>query len=312
MGRLYVGLDALDARDWPKAEALFREVVGAARDPQLLAFAYIGLAASLHHAGQTPEAIEAFGEASRLLQGIPSGHVYLAQNLEQIGDREGAWKLLARGMEEDPDNGVLLLYAIEFLQRSGREADARAVQQEVLGRGRLPADAFSLRKFGEGLIRIKEFELAVRAFRQLLEVDPDNVDAPPNLAGFLNMLGRPREAEPHARKAVELKPDHHLGHGLLGWTLHGQQRWAEAERSLRTAMKLRPDVPDHMMLLGDTLRRLKQLDEAEELLRKGLKIKPRDAQGHYWLGEVLRELQREKEAEEMFRKARELQQRKGP
>src|SRR5262249_48770212 len=83
--RLLAALIHLKRREFAEVEALCREVCQSSKSPLLLAGAYelIGVIKSFQR--MESEALEAFREASRYSQGIPSGHVYVAQKCEQLG-----------------------------------------------------------------------------------------------------------------------------------------------------------------------------------------------------------------------------------
>lgn len=305
IGRLAEAQSALAAKDWKKAETLCRAIIDSTQKTALLSLAYERLGAALHGQQRTPEAITAFGESLRISQGIPSGHVYLAQKLEQVRDLNGADRLLGRGLKEDPDNAALLLYVAGFLRRQGREQEARTIQKKIAG-ARFPGDVVSLFKLGKGLMEIRENAASETAYRKLLELEPDHFEGNVNLAGALNHQGKYRDAEPYALKAAQLRSNSHWGHHVKGWALYGQGRLAEAEEPLRRAVELEPKFPDSPLMLGDTLRRLKQYAAAEPFLRKGIELSPRDPRGYGWLSEVLRELGNVKEADDLLRRANEL------
>jgi tetratricopeptide (TPR) repeat protein len=313
IGRLQQAQLAMDARDWNKAEELCREVLQSAKNPGIKVTAHMGRAGALYKLGRTTEAIKVFGEASRISQQIPSGHVLLAQQREQVKDLKGAESILGRGLKEDPDNAALLVYAIGFLQRLGRERenDARVIRQK-LRQARLPNDNPSLVKLGRDAMRIKDYPVAEKAFRKFLQDEPDHFEVNVNLAITLNHLKRPKDAEAIASKFVKTRPDSHWLHLALGWALYEQQRLTEAEGPLRKAHELNPNDGERCLMLGDTLRRLTKTAEAEKYLRRGLKLAPNFAPGYDWLSEVLRTQGHDDEAKKMLRKAEELRARQAP
>jgi Tfp pilus assembly protein PilF len=79
------------------------------------------------------------------------------------------------------------------------------------------------------------------AFRHAVQVDPGHAEAHNDLAWLLltgpKELRDPKEALPHARKAVELTPERATYHNTLGVALYRSDQFAEAvpvlEKSLR-------------------------------------------------------------------------------
>src|SRR5262249_53404849 len=144
--------------------------------PLLLAGAYelIGVIKSFQR--MESEALEAFREASRYSQGIPSGHVYVAQKCEQLGKLEETKTSLTEGLKQEPTNAALLVYAIEFHQRHGQPEQAQALRG-LLREAEFPTDARSLFQLGCGLMRIKEYKLAAKALQQHLKLEPTHTAA---------------------------------------------------------------------------------------------------------------------------------------
>ncbi|HEY7315230.1 MAG TPA: serine/threonine-protein kinase [Gemmataceae bacterium] len=174
--RLMVAYNHVKRREFAEAETLCREVCQASKSPQLLAMAYdfIGVVKTVQR--MESEALQAFREASRYRQGIPSGYVYVAQKCEQIGKLEEAKTSVTEGLKQEPTNAALLVYAIEFYQRHGQPEQAQALRP-LLKEAEFPTDARSLFQLGCGLMRIKEHKLAAKALQQHLKLEPTHTAA---------------------------------------------------------------------------------------------------------------------------------------
>jgi serine/threonine protein kinase/Flp pilus assembly protein TadD len=323
---------ALSTRDWPKAEKIGRALVASVRYLDLLkspdekrrlsvhgkgpvadslVLAYQGLGAALQKQDRTPEAMQAFGEASRIIQAIPSGHVYIAQQLLKAGDRAGAEGLLVNGWDEDAENAALLVYSVDYLRDQRKLAEADKLKQ-MLAKAKLPDDPPSLLKVGRRLLALDEFDLAEQALRRFRDAEPDDFLGAVEHATALMRLARFKDAEPVAEAVVKLRPESYLGHWLLGWSRFERKQHDRAEAPLRRAVERKADEPAPTIMLGANLRELKQLDEAEKLLRRGLDLDPRHAYACFALSEVLRDRGDLKAANEMYAKALKLKQGETP
>ena len=144
---------------------------------------------------------------------------------------------------------------------------------------------------------------AERIYRQVLQVEPRNVDA-------LHLLGLVAHQLGINAQAVELiESAHRFGRpqaaslNSLGKAYLGLGRPDEARRSFRKALALQPDYAEVHNNLGVALRELGRPDEAERSYRRASTLQPDDAQAHYNLGNALRDLGRLDEAGQSYRRA---------
>jgi len=140
-------------------------------------------------------------------------------------------------------------------------------------------------------------------YRQILQTDPNNVDAHAELGTLLTDTGRPQEAEYHYRQALAQNPANAVVHYNLGNALRKLGRLDEAERCYRKTVALKSDIPEAHYNLGTTLKDLGRLEESEHNFRRALALRPGFAEAHNNLGTVLAELQRWEEAEHSYRQA---------
>jgi serine/threonine-protein kinase len=208
-------MKARDAKDWKTAEELFRRVHSSTKDRIIMATAYLGQGEALVGLGRHVEAIKAYGEASRINHALPSGHAFLALQSERVKQLDAAHKILMRGLEEDGENAALIVFAIEFFRRHGK-SEEMARFKEALPRIKFPADAHSLFKVGSDLHAIKEFALADKAFRTLIQSNPDRFAGTTNLdtillqshfalSEALRAQGKEEEAKEWYKKGLKLK-----------------------------------------------------------------------------------------------------------
>jgi tetratricopeptide (TPR) repeat protein len=120
-----------------------------------------------------------------------------------------------------------------------------------------------------------------------LDDHPDAPDLIYDLALVAEKLDRIDEAEARLKKLVELKPDDAQALNALGYTLVDRTpRTSEGLALIERAHKLSPSDPFILDSMGWALFRLGRLDEAETYLKRALAERP-DAEIAAHLGEVL-------------------------
>ncbi|WP_269606508.1 tetratricopeptide repeat protein [Prochlorococcus marinus] len=148
--------------------------------------------------------------------------------------------------------------------------------------------------------KLKEAELSAR---KAIELNPDFGKAYSNLGSILNDLGKSQEAELSTRKAIELNPNFTEAHSNLGNVLRDLGKLQEAELSTRKAIELNPNFTEAHFILGNVLRDLGKLQEAELSTRKAIELNPNFTEAHSNLGNILSDLGKLQEAESSTRKA---------
>lgn len=104
-----------------------------------------------------------------------------------------------------------------------------------------PNDPYLLQLDGNLKWRERRWKEAERSYQQLLDLDPNWVDAQ-NKMGYLSMSqGRFAEAEDRFRTYRYVAPDQANPHDSLGELLVLVGRFDEAEKELEAALRLRPD-----------------------------------------------------------------------
>ena len=149
-------------------------------------------------------------------------------------------------------------------------------------------------------------EEAIKLYRSVLKVQPDNVIIYYNLGVTLREFGKIDEAEASYKRAIELKSDFILAHYNLGNTLKAQGKFEEAKVSFKKAIELKPDYIEAHHNLGSTFERLNKLNEAEASYKKVIKLKPDLAEAHNNLGMTINKLGRLDDAVTCYKKAIEL------
>jgi Flp pilus assembly protein TadD len=147
-----------------------------------------------------------------------------------------------------------------------------------------------------------QWQAAVAAYRQALQLAPELVTARNRLGVTLNKLGRHHEASTELRAAVQRSPGTAFLHNNLGFSLYLEGHYAEAERALARAVELQPTFRRAHMNHGLVLAKLNRFDEA--LAAFCLAGPPADA--HYNVAILQTEAGRYIEAVQSLQRALEL------
>jgi tetratricopeptide (TPR) repeat protein len=147
---------------------------------------------------------------------------------------------------------------------------------------------------------------AERLYRQILESDPQHIDALHLLGVIAGQSGKYEIAISHIRQALALKPDFALAHKNLGKFLEDQGKLHEAATSYAQALRCNPDYAEAHFSLGNVLRDQRKLEAAADCYRQAIRIKPEHVDAHNNLGNVLKELGRLDEAVRHYIRALEV------
>ena len=166
------------------------------------------------------------------------------------------------------------------------------------------------RKLAEGnaikaeIYRHKNWEVAERESRRMLQAEPRKAFRHADLAQVLFSQHKYAEAEVEHRKAVEIDPKELWYYLDLANDLSRQSKHAEAEYQCGRAIEI--DPKDGYVCMGRALSRQNRYTEAEAQYKKAIEISPRDAAVYVALGSVLSSQEKDAEAEAQYNKAVEI------
>ena len=146
-------------------------------------------------------------------------------------------------------------------------------------------------------------EQAGTIYKQILDVDPDNVDALHFLGVAVHQGGRAKAALEYLDRALELMPDHPDALCNRGNVHRSLKNLEKAEADYRRALERRPDDPNTLGNLGTVLRGRGDPEGAIALYRTVLAKKPDHANTWQNLGAALDALERRAEAVAAYREA---------
>jgi tetratricopeptide (TPR) repeat protein len=129
-----------------------------------------------------------------------------------------------------------------------------------------------------------QWQEAEQLYRQVLEVDPRQVDALHLLAAITGQTGRETLAVDYLREVLRLQPGLAAAHNNLGNALAAQGKYAEATTCFQEALRLKPDYAVAYNNLGNSWNDLGNLVEAVGCFRRALELNPALSGAHYNLG----------------------------
>jgi uncharacterized protein (TIGR02466 family) len=131
---------------------------------------------------------------------------------------------------------------------------------------------------------------AIKAYRQILAVDPGSVQARTFCGAALLDQQRTDEAAQILQMAVSMDPNNVDALCYLGNAQQETGRLAAAEKSYRRVLAIRPDFARAHNNLGVLLKKLGREGDAAACFRRAVEIEPRYAQAYNNLSDVLLEL----------------------
>jgi tetratricopeptide (TPR) repeat protein len=113
---------------------------------------------------------------------------------------------------------------------------------------------------------------AEQLYRQVLEIDPNHVDALHLLGLTCASLGRSEQAAEFLGRAVQIRPDFAEAQNSLGTLLEKQGKLEEAAHCYRQARALRPELAHVHNNLGQVLASQARLTEARACFEQALRL----------------------------------------
>jgi len=180
------------------------------------------------------------------------------------------------------------------VRRNPRDANAHALLGVLLLKARhLEEGATAVRRALElnpkmrdmqavlatALFELGQYEAAVEAFRTALRFQ-DAAYLHQGLADALRLLRRFKEAEPGARRALELEPDNTAFLLSLAAVLNGQERLEDTLALIRRVSALEPGNADAWRDQARLLMRLSRHEEAIAAYRELTGLRPDDVQAY--------------------------------
>jgi Flp pilus assembly protein TadD len=140
-------------------------------------------------------------------------------------------------------------------------------------------------------------------YQQVLQSNPNQVDALHLLGAMAHQVGKNDTAVELITKALAIKPDYAEASNNLGLALQELEKSDEAVASYHKALTINPNFAEAWNNLGTAQQDQQQLIDATASYRKAISIKPDYAQAHYNLGTAFEDLRNLGEAMTSYRNA---------
>jgi tetratricopeptide (TPR) repeat protein len=144
---------------------------------------------------------------------------------------------------------------------------------------------------------------AERAYRAVLQLDPNHFGATLALALMYAEAQRREEATALVNRAMSATPNTAPANSCLGDVLTALQRYDEATVYYNAALRLDGEYVEAHCGLGNVLHTLQRYDQAVARFEHALRVRPDFAEGHNNLGNALLALRRHEEAQAHYQAA---------
>ncbi len=285
-------------RQYDKALARLAFMAPTARDSTVLILrgrARLGL-------GRFEEAREAFQEAQSTTPDNPDAQIGLAITAFGLNNVEEAQRLVAQGIEQDPDNylGWMLKGEIAMSLYNATDAQAAFEQALLIVEGDLPARLAVV----QSLLVQQKFEQASADLGVLLEEHPRNpglllLSAQNELSGNNNVDA----AEEALTIALNRSPEDTSCLLLMGWTMLMKGDLESALENLNAHQVLLPADPTGAKLLAFVLLRRGELLRGIEVLQRAVDKSPDDIELVALLGNAYLQAGEQEKANPYFSRA---------
>ncbi|HEU4833104.1 MAG TPA: TonB family protein [Pyrinomonadaceae bacterium] len=255
------------------------------------------------------KAAEVFKEGADLRGIDANGYFYWATSLFNAGEVGEALEAYAkaRSVDYSVSHSGIFRYLAEIDRLRGKPDKALGHYQSYLQRE--PNDVEALFQAGYISFKLDQLDLARNYFRKLIAVDPKHAAGAANLAAlearYNEKLIARNEKTPGVtlREVVQANPDSVEAHVNLGAQLITEGVYPEALTILERAASLRPNSAAVQYDLGLAQIKEKKYDAAIASIRKALELKPEWPDAYNNLGLAYAGLSRWKDAVTAYREA---------
>jgi tetratricopeptide (TPR) repeat protein len=162
-------------------------------------------------------------------------------------------------------------------------SDAEAVRKKVSGASATDRAAF-LAKTAAKLLAIREYETARKWLEEAIALDPDSVDALAGMASFQITLGKWKEADKYADRALEKDANFVPALAARVVVQRATKHFLDAFRTSKKLNELIPENPIRLWQHAETAREARLRSEQVKALERLIKLAEEEDRptGTYW------------------------------
>lgn len=229
--------------------------------------------AALLDGGRFHEALQLFAQLVKAAPTALEPRVGLARAWFGTGDGWAATAWMSDACRLDPTRPELWIELGQMLTQQQRKDELEPMLVAAVACN--PESEELVRAQGEVLMQLKRYDGALKAYEKLATLEPSPTRSTLLHTGFcLEQLARVVEATEWYRKAVALDADFMEAHVDLAGVLWRLEDFEGSLRHARRAIELAPDHPYAVRIMGTALLSMNRSDEAEPYLRRALELQP--------------------------------------
>ncbi|MBN2208478.1 MAG: tetratricopeptide repeat protein [Candidatus Coatesbacteria bacterium] len=237
----------LEQQDFERAIALASRICALApRDAESL----LNLGVLHERAGHYREALGAYERAVAVNPTFAPAYADIGLLQARMGNTEAAKQAMGRALALDPS----LAASDMRLQESGLAAALIDENQASQTESFAGLSSDELRSRIQDLVAAKQLPLAIKAYKRLTDLAPDDSRALVGMGILLDQAGSSGEAQAAFKKALSIDPSSADAHNALGVVYAKRKDYRNARREWEAALALKPDS-------AGTLSNLKQLEQ---------------------------------------------------
>ena len=183
----------------------------------------------------------------------------------------------------------------------GKSYDALKAFKKVISLNPNNPDGFS--NLGVTLQEQGKLDEAIEAFNKALSLKPDYAEVYYNMGIALQDHGNLQEAIDAYKKTLSIKPDYAQAHNNIGNVLLEQRKFKESIEAYKKALTLNPNYAQAQLNMGNAQKGQKNFQEAIEAYNNAIIIKPDCAEAYFNIGIVLQEQEKLEKASEAYKNA---------
>ncbi len=163
-----------------------------------------------------------------------------------------------------------------------------------------------VREFFDLAFTRKDPLVQIELYKNVLEIEPDNVEALNNIGVSYNNAYKYNEAIAYFNKCIKLDPNYALPHANLAFSYNLLDDLENALKYANEAIKLDPKLDWSYSVKGNVLTKKGELDEAEKTFNLAIKLNKNSPETYYTRAYFYEEIGKYDESEKDYQKAEKL------